>query len=86
MILDCDQYRINVRPISDLTKELTNKERYKFISNLAVITGVPIIIVCSYLLELYGPDEATIALRERLKAFYTVSEVINSKEDSWTTT
>lgn len=80
MILDCDQYRINVRPISDLTKELTAVERYKFISNLAIITGVPIVIVCCYLLELYGPDEAINALRERLKAFYTVKEIRNSKE------
>lgn len=79
MTLDANSYRVNIKPIYDMTIEKTPKERLQFLSILAVATGVPIVIVACYLGELYGFDEPLIAQLERLKLFYTVKEVLNVK-------
>lgn len=78
MTLDCDQYRINVVSIKALMDPKSDKERTEFISSLAIITGVPIIIVCHYVGELYGFTDALEARIGRLKHFYKVTEVFNS--------
>lgn len=76
-ILDCNLYRINVEPIRLLLKDLPDEQKVPFISNLALITMVPIIIVCYYVIELYGELPGLISLIEDLKRFYHVDEVIN---------
>lgn len=75
MTLDADEYRINIPFIKEMTKNLTDKERYDFVSELAVVTGVPIIIICIYLTELYGHTVELDAFANRMKLFYNVSEI-----------
>lgn len=77
MVLDADKYRVNVKPIKELTIDQTPEERIKFLSMLAVSTGVPIIIVACYVGELYGFSPELNAYIERLKNFYTIKEVLN---------
>lgn len=79
MVLDCDSYRVNVAQIQTLTAEKSDKERLEMIGSLAVITGVPIIIVTCYLGELYGFSPEIDAKIKRLMSFYTITEVINIK-------
>jgi hypothetical protein len=83
MILDADHYRINIPHIKELTKKLKDEERVKFAGVLAVATGVPIIICCAYLGEIYGFSEKLLAFMERLKIFYAVTEIkgIKSSEE-----
>lgn len=75
MILDADHYRINVPYIADLTKEMTEEERNKFIGTLAITTSVHIIICCVYIGELYGFTPGLVDRLERLKEYYLVTEV-----------
>lgn len=82
--LNANQYRINIPSIKHLTKELSKEARLEFISNLAIITGVPIIIVCCYVGEIYGFTPDLLAKIEYLKKFYTVDEVLNVKGDGIT--
>lgn len=79
MTLDCDRYRINIPNIKSLAEDKTEDQRIEMIGKLAIITGVPIIIVCHYIGELYGFTDKLQALIKRLKEFYTVDEVINIK-------
>ena len=77
LTLDAGRYRINIKAIKANTKDKTEEERYKFIGMLAVITGVPIIIICFYMLEIYGPNDKISEFILLLKKFYTVGNVEN---------
>jgi hypothetical protein len=81
--LDADTYRINFNNIAHLTKDKTPSERIDFIGELAVITGVPIIITCVYLGELYGFSEQLESKIQLLKTFYGIDEVVNRKESTY---
>lgn len=79
MTLDADNYRINIPVIAHLTKELSESNRLEFISNLSIITGVPIIVVCSYIGEIYGRSQELINRQKKLMDFYHVTEVLNER-------
>lgn len=81
MTLDADHYRINVQPIADLTREKTEAERIQMLGVLAISTGVPIIICCVYLGELYGFSEELVKTMERFKTFYHITEVKGIKNE-----
>lgn len=77
MVLDADRYRVNVKDIEwMLVDKETDKERLEFIGLISVATGVPIIVVCCYVGELWGFTDELKAMIERLKAFYHVTEVL----------
>ncbi len=76
MTIDTTKYRVNIPYIQYILAEKTLKERYEFISILALTTGVPIIAVCVYVLELYGKDEYVEGLLNRLKQFYLVTNIL----------
>ena len=80
MTLDCDNYRINVPVIAELTHDKTEAQRIEMLGKLAVITGVPIIVVTCYVGELYGFTPKLQASLDRFKSFYTVEHVLNVKE------
>lgn len=79
MTLDANIYRLNTKSIELLTIEKTPQERMEFIGNLAIITGVPIIIVACYMGELYGFTDELNNKIKRLMDFYTIKEVLNVK-------
>ena len=74
--LDADKYRINIPAIRALLDPKTDEERLAYIGNLAIITGVPIIIVGVYVRELYGDIPGLAEKHERLMRFYQIDEVI----------
>jgi translation elongation factor EF-1beta len=77
MILDADSYRVNVKAIELMLKEkTTDKERIAHIGSISVATGVPIIVVCCYVGELFGFSDELKSMIERLKLFYNVTEVL----------
>jgi hypothetical protein len=78
-VLNCDSYRVNVPDIEALSQKKTPEERIKQIGTLAVITGVPIIVVCHYLGELWGYTPELTARIEKLMEFYKVDGVINNR-------
>lgn len=78
--LDADKYRINIPNIIYLTKDQTPEERIKYLGRVAVATSVPIIIVCTYIGEVYGFSDELNALVDRLKLFYNISEILNVKK------
>lgn len=79
MTLNADHYRASLPDIITFTKDKDSKERFNMLSILAIVTNVPIIIVCVYLIELYGPDEKVSNQMERLKKFYKIDEVLGIK-------
>lgn len=79
MTLDADLYRINILNITNLTKDKSPKERLEMLGGLAVITGVPIIVLGYYLGEIYGLDLNLEAAIMKLRKFYAVTEVYNVK-------
>lgn len=79
-ILDADRYRVNYPVIKTLTKEKTEAERIKFISELAIITNVPVIIVATYLAEIYGFTPLIVDFIYRTKRFYNVTAVKNIRK------
>lgn len=79
MIYDCDDYRINLEYIKMLTYDKTHEDRLQLISSLAVATGVPIVVVCHFMEELWGSSEALTKKVDRLKAFYDVTSVLNNR-------
>ena len=80
MILDANKYRLNVKYIAAALDDKTTEERYEAIGPLAISTSVPIIIVATYVGELYGLTDELQAFIGRLKDFYTVTEVLNATE------
>ena len=83
MILDADSYRVNIPYIALLTENLTDEERVNLRNVLAITTGVPIVIVCVYLGELYGFTDRVKTSIEKLSSYYAVSEIkgIRYKEE-----
>ena len=80
MTLNSNDYRINIKTIQHQLDDKTTKERYDSIGPIAVSTGVPIIIVATYVGELYGFTDKLIDFIERLKLFYNVTEVFGGVE------
>jgi peroxiredoxin family protein len=79
MKLDANDYRLSKQAIADMMQHATYDKRLELIGTASVATGTPIIVVCVYMAELYG---MTTELREfltRLKAFYQVTEILNSE-------
>jgi len=79
MKLNADSYRINIPFVKLLTQDLTPEKRLTYVSNVAVATGVPIIIICCYVGELYGFSISLVNLIHSLMKFYVVDEVLNLK-------
>lgn len=77
VVLDADAYRVNIPTIKLLTEDKTPEERMKYIGNIAVITGVPIIVVVVYIEEIYGTTSELQSKKKSLMEFYTVSEILN---------
>lgn len=82
MIIDCDKYRLNVKDISMMLNDKTPAERLDAIGSVAVSTGVPIIVVCFYVGELYGFSSQLYAKIDRLKAFYCITGVLGVSNES----
>lgn len=83
MVLDCDTYRVNVVSIKALLDDKTDAERLEMIGSVAVITGVPIIVVGCYMGELYGFTDELNTVIDRLMHFYTIKSVLNIKKDGY---
>lgn len=79
MKLDADIYRVNIPSIKLLTEDKSPTERLKYIGNIALITGVPIIIVSYYIGEIYGFSDELEAKIKKLMEFYIIEEVLNVK-------
>jgi hypothetical protein len=77
MTLDASRYRLQMTYIIGLTKDKTPEEIYDLVSIVTIASGVPIIVVLYYLIELYGFDKKLYDKIGRLKEFYGVTEVIN---------
>jgi fatty-acid desaturase len=77
MILDANQYRVNIPAIASLLKDKTQEERVEWVAKLAIITGVPICITAVYVGELFGFTPELTAKLQVLKAFYHVTEIVN---------
>lgn len=60
-----------------MLKEKTPEERVEAIGKLAIITGVPIVIVAVYIGELYGFTEQLNGKLVQLKAFYHIDDIEN---------
>lgn len=80
MILDANDYRLRTDYIKSLTVDKDSDERYDFISILSIATGIPVIIVVYYLMELYGEEERLFARANSLKKFYNITDLRNVKE------
>lgn len=81
MTLDCDRYRMNFNKIKILTLDKTPVQRMKMIGILAACLGVPVIVICCYLGELYGFTKEIDDYILFLKDFYSIAYVINIKKD-----
>lgn len=79
MKLDANIYRVNIPSIKLLTEDKTPAERLKYIGNIALITGVPIIITACYVGEIYGFSPELDAQIKKLMEFYIIEEVLNVK-------
>lgn len=77
MILDASKYQRQFPYIIGLTKDKSIEELETYVSIVSIASGVPIIIVCYFIMELYGFDLKIYQLIGRLKIFYGVTEVIN---------
>lgn len=75
MILNADDYRNNVNNIKYLTRDKKLSDLVKYAPALAISTSVHIVIVYVYLCELYGFSEELVSNMERLKEYYSVTEV-----------
>lgn len=75
MTLDANKYRINIKSIAHQLDAKTQQERYDYIGPLALSSGVPIIIICYYIAELYGMTDNIKTFILRLKEFYSITEV-----------
>lgn len=81
MTLDANDYRVNIPIIEELTRDMDNEQMLLFIGNLAIITGVPIIVVCSYIGEIYGRTPELEVRQRDLMYFYGVMEVLNEQQN-----
>lgn len=74
--IDANKYRINVKAIKLMLDKKKPEERFSHIGKVALASGVPIIIVCYYVGELYGFTDELNQKIDRLKKFYTVDNVL----------
>ncbi len=79
LTLDASKYRINVPLICHHLKDKTDKERVDMVGALAIITGVPIVIVAVYLIEMYGDMPGLVDKLHRLMKFYHVDKIENTE-------
>jgi hypothetical protein len=79
MTIDADQYRVNVLVIKQLLIDKTDVERLESISALAIITGVPIVIVMVYIIEIYGEIPGITEKLYRLMKFYHIDKIENTE-------
>lgn len=75
--LDADKYRINVKDVITFTQDKNHKDRMEFMGMLAVATNVPIIIVATFVGELYGFTPDLNSFIDELKLFYSIDKVLN---------
>ncbi len=76
--IDASKYRVNIPLIATMLGDKTNEVRLEMLSSLALITGVPIIIVATYIQELYGDIPGLSDKKQRLMEFYQVDQILNS--------
>lgn len=76
-VLDASKYRVNVPLIATMLADKTNTERLEAVGTLALVTGVPIIIVAGYIQELFGDIPGLSDKKQRLMAFYQIDEVLS---------
>lgn len=79
--LNADNYRLNIPAIKHLTREMNAKQRLEFCGRLAIMTGVPIVVIGYYLAEIYGMDEKLKSFINKMKDFYHIGIVYNTIED-----
>lgn len=75
--LDADKYRVNEADVFNFTKGKTHEERMQFLGMLAIATNVHIIIVATYVGEIYGFSQDLVDFINRMKLFYNVDKVLN---------
>ena len=81
MTLDANKYRaVNAPLIATYLNPKTPEERLEFIGRMALITGVPIVLVAVYVGELYGFTDKLYDKLEVLKKFYQIEKIDNIKE------
>lgn len=76
-ILDANKYRINFLSIKTFTLNKNKAELLESIGVLAIVTGVPIIIVACYMGEIYGFWHELNLFIERLCQFYQIQDILN---------
>ena len=77
MIIDLDRYRhANQKQIALHLRNRPNADPLSLLSELAIITGVPIIAVCYMVGEIVGFSDNLLAKIERIKKFYRYEGVI----------
>ncbi len=75
-ILDSSKYTVNIPLIKSMLIDKTDQERLESVGPLAIITGVPIIIVTEYIRQLFGDIPGLSDKKQRLMVFYQIDEVI----------
>lgn len=76
MILEKEKYRLQKKYIADWIESKQPKDLCKEVSHIAVASGCPVIIVCTFLLEILGDNPDISALQIKLMKFYGVTAVI----------
>ncbi len=75
-VLDSSKYTVNIPLIQSMLKDKTDQERLEAVGPLAVITGVPIIIVTEYIKQLFGDIPGLSDKKQRLMVFYQIDAVL----------
>ena len=83
MRLDCTKYRINIPAIKSMLEDKTIEERQGAIGMVSLATGVPIIVVTCYVIELWGSYPILDAYLARLVDFYGIKEIRGRKDVQW---
>ena len=76
-VLDASKYRVNIPLIATMLADKTDEERLEAVGALAIVTGVPIIIVAEYIREVFGDIPGLSDKKQRLMSFYQIDEVIS---------
>lgn len=76
MVLYKEKYAVQRKPIKLWIDNRPDKNPVELISEMAVHTGCPIIVVCYFLGELVGFTPELQSKIESLKKFYGVTEVL----------
>lgn len=83
MIIDLDLYAVNKRFVQEWFEK--NKESYDLgycISNLAIMTMCPVIVIAYWIGDLTGWPPEVITKIERLKEFYGYTHISNKPPGS----